>query len=145
VKSSFRAHSSSYLSPTFTKLPVPTVFYFFFRISFSILFRPLPSFSFTLVPSPATLPPLPLPCLTHYNPLPPFLSSLFLPQLLQKDPKKRLTIEQAFAHPFLQQNFEFSSPKAEASLEVVRTCAEDATTLRCHRQAVSILIDQSWW
>jgi hypothetical protein len=40
--------------------------------------------------------------------------------LLQKDPKKRISIEQAFAHPFLQQsNFEFSSPKVEASLEVV--------------------------
>jgi serine/threonine protein kinase len=33
-------------------------------------------------------------------------------QLLTRDPNKRLTIEQAFAHPFLQQaTKEFSSPK----------------------------------
>ena len=52
----------------------------------------------------------------------PFLSLLFssLPQLLNKDPKKRISIEDAFAHPFLQQaNSELTSPKAEASLEVV--------------------------
>lgn len=108
-------------------------------------------FSFVPFPhSPSTLysllPPYPLSLALHIIiTLSPFLFSLFLPQLLQKDPKKRLTIEQAFAHPFLQQNFEFSSPKAEASLEVVRTCVEDATILHCHRQAVSILIDPSWW
>ena len=51
-----------------------------------------------------------------------FHSFLFssLPQLLNKDPKKRISIEDAFAHPFLQQaNSELTSPKAEASLEVV--------------------------
>ena len=46
----------------------------------------------------------------------------FLRQLLVSDPSKRMTIEDAFQHPFLQQaTSEFSSPKAEASLEVVRT------------------------
>ena len=55
--------------------------------------------------------------------LPPLLSlsfSLSFSQLLNKDPKKRISIEDAFAHPFLQQaNSELASPKAEASLEVV--------------------------
>ena len=48
----------------------------------------------------------------------------FLKKMLVKDPSKRISIEDAFLHPFLQQaTSEFVSLKAEASLEVMSSLA----------------------
>ena len=72
-----------------------------------------PYFFTSLTLSSLTLSSLPLFSLT-----PSFASLCF--QLLNKDPTKRMSIEEAFAHPFLKQaSTDAGSPKAEASLEVV--------------------------
>jgi serine/threonine protein kinase len=48
---------------------------------------------------------------------------LYVSQLLTRDPIKRLTIEQAFAHPFLQQaTKEFSSPKVHIYILCIYVC-----------------------